>query len=223
MIRNKKLQKYADKSLSSLQDEAFLKTLQEGSKQTHSSEKMSRKTIFAISSSLCFAVIVVALLCVFLIEPQVPNDEYGDSKFYAVENQRTAVSSIEEVNNNSESIGFKETSGIAVKRVVDISYDETLYFVVECNNEETMETVSIFVVVNNEYTLPFSIAGEKISDNINKYTISYTESYTEEDGLFYVDSVGEICTQNERVYVRYSGISLEKSNNFLTYLRNIIQ
>lgn len=223
MIRNKKLQKYADKSLSFLQDEAFLKTLQEGSKQTPSGKKMPKKTIFAISSSLCVAVLVVVLLCVFLIEPQMPNEQDGDSNFYAVENQRTVVSSVEEVNNNAESISFKATSGIAVKKVVDISYDETLYFVIDCSDEETMETVSIFVVVNSEYTLPFPIAGEKINDNINEYTISYTENYTEEDGLFYVDSAGEICTQSEIVYVRYSGVSFEKNSNFLAYLGNIIQ
>lgn len=222
MHRNKKLQEFANKSLLPLKDDAVLDELKGHTVQTSSNKRLSKKTIFAMVSSMCAVVLTIVLLCVFLVEPKIPTDQTGDSKFYAIENQRTVASSIDEVNNATEHFAIKDLSDIMINKVVDYHYNETLYFVIAFNNDETMESLTLFVVVNDDYTLPFPIVGTIINETIADYSVSYTERYTEDDGLFFVDTTGEIFIENGRVFVEYSGVDFEKRNNFLTYLSRII-
>ena len=104
------------------------------------------------------------------------------------------------------------------------TYDKkhTEYYVIVYNDDETMEAITLFVVVNKDYNFPFKIIGTKINGTISNYSVSYTERYTEEDGLFFVDTTGEILVGNERVFIEYNGVDFEKRSNFITYLSRII-
>lgn len=223
MYRNKKLQKHANKSLLPLKNDAFLYELKEHRVQDPSNKKRSKKAIvFATASSMCTVALIVVLLCVFLIEPKLPTNQAGDSKFYAIENQKTVLSSVDEVNNAIEHFTIKSMNGIMINKVIDYHYNETLYYVIVYNDDETMEAITLFVVVNQDYNFPFQIIGTKINGTISNYSVSYTERYTEEDGLFFVDTTGEILVGNERVFIEYNGVDFEKRNNFITYLSRII-
>ncbi|GEM_PF-2879344 len=224
MKRDKELEKYADEQLSLLRDDAFLESLKSKRKQNAKNQKMHKKSIIVLSAAVCAATMVIVLLCVFLINPSANNGthEQGDSKYYAQENQKTVSSSVEEVNDAVEHITINNLNGIMISKVVDAYYNETLYYVIIYNDDSTMESITIFVVVNDDYTLPFPIVGTRINETVADYSVSYTERYTEDDNLFYVDTEGEIFTEKERVYVEYSGVDFERKNNFLAYLSNVI-
>lgn len=218
----KKLQQYANESLSSLRDDGFLQEIKV--KSNVQNKKLSQKSIFIISASICTLVLIV-VLCVVLINPASTGEgqNHNEHKYYLLENQATMSSTIDEFNIFVKDFSVKDQTGILINKVVDKYYEELLYFVVIINNDETMESVSLFVVVNDEYTLPFAVVGEINNDFVEGYRISYSESFTEEDELFYVYSVGEIFTEHEKVFVEYNGVDIEKKNNFLVYLSQVIQ
>lgn len=238
MKKYKRLQEYANKSMEQYNSPEIFEELKQYIKPKEVwYEKFSRKTWYAIGGSFAtIAVVVVVLLCVFLIEPGVlstndlnPTPNVSDNptpsvvppkKEYFGYNKETD-SSIMEVNQHMQNLELSYDNVVHVKKHSDSQYGDVLYFSMSYYNEETLDSLIINVVTNQDYEYKFNDSTHWRKTSYKGYDLLYNEAYKEDEGIYFfkVDAILE--TDKEDVAICYEGVSLEETSNFLSALDQV--
>lgn len=234
MKKDKRLQEYANKSTERYNSPDILAGLKQHIQpQEKWYEKLPKKTWYAVGGSLASAiVVVVVLLCVFLIKPNIITPDTGDSnlsggtgesekKEYFYDGQSADVM-VDEINQATLIFDYKNKNIKSATKHFDEKYHDTLFYCIECYNEETVDFFRIHIVTNEDYDYEFQEITPLWQDATYKgYQLLYREQCTEEDGLycFRIDAILE--TDKEDIAIYYEGISLEETSNFLSVLDQI--
>lgn len=221
MKRNKKLQEYANQSLKTLNNDEFLNVLKERieiKKTEHHKRKQLRNPV--LIGSVAIIVVVVTFLCVFLIGS--PDIEDPNKKQYLQANQESSESTIIDLNFATDNLDLVIDLEFSVSKIIDSKYDEILYYSICYSNEETLDTVQLYVVVNKEYDFIFDHAEYDKENDISGQKLNYIESCSFEDEIYYFSAYGEIITQSEKIYIEYNGVSFEENSNFILIINQLL-
>lgn len=226
MRKNKKMEQIANQSMEHLKNDEFLNSLVG---ETPKSEKKKfnvrvfQKTIAAVCAAL---LIVVGLPIGIFFGTQGTKNPTDDIK-YAGENERTAVSTLEELNNAMQGATLTIGNPTAVTRKYDSVSNYDLYYVVNYSNEDTFEAVTIVIITNPKYKYTFDnpqalVPLQKTAD-INGLSMRYRETAEIDEGISFIESEGYIeCT--ERIHITYTGISFEENtSNFIPLITGMIK
>lgn len=241
MKKDKRLQEYANKSMEQYNNPEIFEQLKQHIKPKEKKEawyeKISRKTWYAVGGSFAtVAIVAVVLLCVFLIEPGIlslhdtnttPNatDNPTDipttppKKEYFGYNETN--SSITEINQYTQKLDYSEKNNIYVNKYIDIKYGDILYFSLKYYYEETIEEVILNVVTNEDYEYEFKDTTGWKQTKYRGFDLSYKEVSVEEDGLYFFTVYAILKTDKENIEIRYEGVSLEETSNFISALDQI--
>ena len=239
MKKDKMLQEYANKTMEQYNDPEILEQLKQHIKPKKAwYEKISRKTWYAVGGSFAtIAVVVVALLCVFLIEPGVlsPNDSdptpnvndnpsdtpvVPPKKEYFGEDIET-ISSIIEVCEYTKNLDLSDLNIVYVKEHTDSQYGDILYFSVKYYNEESLDNFIVNVVTNEDYEYDFKDATNWTQTTYKDFELLYEEKVTEEDGLYFFTVEAILKTDKEDIAIYYEGVGFEETSNFLSALDQV--
>lgn len=226
MRRNKKMERIANQSMEHLKNDEFLSSLVGATPKVEKKKfnvHVFQKSIAAICAAL---LILVALPIGIFFGTQGSNNPADDIK-YAGENERSAASSLEELNNAMQGAILTIGNPTSVILKYDSVSNHDLYYIVSYSNDETFEAVTIVVITNPkfEYTFdnPQALVPLKNTADINGLSMRYRETAEIDEGIYFIDSEGYIeCT--ERIHITYTGISFEENgSNFLPLIRNMIK
>lgn len=226
MRRNKKMEQIANQSMEHLKNDEFLSSLVGESPKVEKKKfntQVFQKGIAAVCAAL---LILVALPIGIFFGTQGAKNPTDDIK-YAGNDERTAVSTLEELNNALQGAILRVENPTTVTRRYDSVSNHDLYYVVNYSNDETFEAVTIVVITNPNYEYAFdnpqALVPLKKTADMNGLSMRYRETAEIDEGIYFIDSEGYIeCT--ERIHITYTGISFEENtSNFLPQIRNMIK
>ena len=239
MKKDKRLQEYANKTMEQYNDPKILEQLKQYIKPKKAwHEKIPRKSWYAIGGSFAtVAIVAVVLLCVFLIEPvalptndtnPTPNvsDNPSDTPVIPPKkeyfgNVLSANSSIQKVNQYTANLDLTENNIAYVKKHTDSQYGDILYFSLRYVYEETIEEIVLNVVTNEDYEYDFKDATNWTQTTYKDFELLYEEKVTEEDGLYFFTVNAILKTDKEDIAIKYEGVGLEETSNFLLALDQV--
>ena len=224
----KKLNNYVQNSLSEFENEEFLDKLKSNSNKS-GAKYLNGKTI--AWTSACAVVLVVLCLTVFLWKPwQIGHNLHLKPTAEPTKNYSETVEvegkiDYDQIDFKAGPIFVQNDSLIGVDKVVDSGDDEFLFYKLTYESEETGESLNIYYCSNMQYEL-FSLknfTAEKTIE-LNGFTLCYSEHFEDiGDGLYYVESKGEIILDDVRIYIEYDGVAEDEISNFLNFLNSTIE
>lgn len=242
MKKDKRLQEYANKSMEQYNNPEIFEQLKQHIKPKEKKEawyeKISRRTWYAVGGSFAtVAIVAVVLLCVFLIEPDILSLHDTNTTPNATDNPTdipttppkkeyfgnviSANSSIAKANQHTEFLDLTENNIVYVKEHTDSQYGDILYFSLKYYYEETIEEVILNVVTNEDYEYEFKDTTGWKQTKYRGFDLSYEEVSVEEDGLYFFTVNAILKTDKEKIEIRYEGVSLEETSNFISALDQI--
>ena len=108
-----------------------------------------------------------------------------------------------------------------MKKYIDSQYGDILYFSLKYYYEETIEEVILNVVTNEDYEYDFKDTTGWKQTKYRGFDLSYEEVSVEEDGLYFFTVYAILKTDKENIEIRYEGVSLEETSNFISALDQI--
>ncbi len=214
-MKKDKLQEFADKSLSKYDNPELREQLVRESVSGNVAVIDNRKRNWLIG---VITVMIIAVLAfgTYLFWPKTPRE-----KHYLLENQKNSDITVAAINAEIDVLSVSNQSVISSLQFEDTVYNEILYYQITFLNDETGEQMDIILVTNSDYNYIFNHNEyDKQNDTLN---MSYTELFTEEDGIYTFDCQGEFAIDNIKIYVLYNGLSLESQSNFINFLQQCIE
>jgi len=221
MKKDKRLQTFANQSLSEFHNEDILnelKTINKASMDLKQKKRNKRKVIFGTS----IATVAVAMVTIFslIFVPFFNNPKV--EKNYNVGNQVTVESELNSLNLELSQFVFVLDSEVSIFKVEDKYYDETLYYYFNITYDSG-DVLDVIVITNEEYEFSFDHSYDNNVD-MGVFSMAYTEKYEMLDSdMFYVETFGAIENYKEKIYLSYSGIVFEEKSSFVEKITQIIE
>lgn len=226
MKKYKKLQKYADDSMSEYKNDAFLERLKSDLFAEKSSVERHGKRFYLMIAAVTCLVVTMILVSVFVFAPLINGESNIDKtqppKYYAYENRTECMASVTELNDAVSDIEFSEKDLVEVRKITDNVYNETLYYIVKYELNEGLDVFKIIVDANADFDYDFGNKPYNKFVNVNGFEMAYLEMCDEGDGIYGFTCRAEIKNTKEKIYIEYDGISLEQKSNFLIGISCII-
>lgn len=226
MRKNKKMERIANQSMEHLKNDEFLSSLV-GETPKVEKKKFNTHVFQKSIAAVCAALLILVALPIGIFFGTQGTKNPTDDFEYAGENERTAVSTLEELNNAMQGATLTVENLTTVARRYDSVSNHDLYYIVSYSNDETFEAVTIVVITNPKYEYTFDnpqalVPLNKTAD-MNGLSMRYRETAEIDEGIYFIDSEGYIeCS--ERIHITYTGISFEENtSNFLPLTRNMIK
>lgn len=164
-------------------------------------------------------VVFVSVFCgvYFGIPKQEGEKEYFQGDQHQVSCELSEIQAdMKSIQFNSEMI-FSESS-----KVYDSVSGDVLYYFIRCNDETIFTEFSMAIVTNENFNYAFSGLNNPKQTQFLKFDLVYNETISENDGLYHFIVKGFIDTGNEKLYLTYDCIGLEKENPFIYYLSQML-
>lgn len=226
----KKLGGQADDYLDQFENEKFHQEVKEElfPQPTRARKRIPPKQVWiGFATTMAFACVVL-VCCLTLLTPSAGQPS-GDpvkspEKEYFFENEEQQISNLIQVNNDlNNEIEFNDLSFTVVRKYDSLSND-TLYYQLTYINDAMIETINIYVYINEYYKFHWNESDADTTNEIKGINVQYLTSYSNQEFYFTVFTQAYITLDNAKIYVEYSGVSLDgQSNNFLDALAQIIK
>lgn len=230
MKSNRKIQGFADKSLSGLYNETFAAELSQKRAEIEQKElkthaNAQNKTTarkWAFSAVGCLLILIAIIVpCVLVLVPG-ETGEIPAPPSYGWDDEINTAANIDEVNSVLEAYKFVEEYIQMVSLVVDGKSGDELYYDISWEDFEGMQGCRIMVIVNPYYE-PLEMPTNHtmtVSDLQIKYTIE-TE-FDEEYDVYAFEGYGETEINGIRILFRnYYHFSELNDNGFANFLESI--
>lgn len=226
MSFKKRFEQQVNASLNQYNNEDFLNELKEKQKQntTETRRIKPRNLIISISSGL-LAVVAIVLTCVFAIpktnggsDRNKPDESVG----YMQQYDTLETSSLSAANAAMTGLQLNDVQDISVSRAYDLPSGDTLRYSAACDLNEGFDSLHVDIVVNENYSFYFPYTLDKATTAFG-YDMQYKEDISlDEDMGIYICSVKAILTtDNEKIYIDYSGYSISEEFNFESSLAQL--
>lgn len=222
MRKYKKLQQSVDESLKHIHNEKLLEALiEENNRVNGDRQKTKQKQFKLIMASSCLAVILIFVIvgCLFLF----PSKNDDGTKHYFLDNEKLIESNLEEMSLYTSYINFDKKLDWKISKFIDTIYNDTLYFVAECNKELTFESFIITVIVNKDYKYYGKTIAYDKEEMLDKNKVFFKEEFViAEEGIYTFNTKAKINTKAEILYIEYKEMRLDKNSNFLSSLKQVL-
>lgn len=219
MKKFKKLQDNVNESLNSIRDEQLLESLKHQNECLNNKAASQKHKTFrlAMVSSCIAAILIVAIIVLPLIlKTDGPQDHFGYTDPDKVK------STVEELNEYTNFIDLDSSIKCYVTKHFDKTKKEVLYFVVTTSNDETFESITLSILVNDNFKRePFTFTYDKEYYIANHKLSYYEEIETDDEGISFIKVHGNIITKNERIYITYDGVGFDGESPFLATLEKL--
>jgi len=236
MSKLSKLEKMAKKDAKRLHAEILARSedklqayLEASFSAKHTQYKMTKKFAFVAASIL---IVVATLVTSIVIWWQKSNNGEGGNTnggnevgYYQEENEVEAHSAPELLN---AELQLTQINVDEEKSKVYLIYDslskDHLYFKVQFDDEDSLESATVLVAVNANYHGGFESPVDPKTATVNGFTVKYTEGFEfiEDFGFYSVKATAEIITAKEHIFITYEAYCLEESSNFLSWLEQVV-
>ncbi len=226
----KKLGRQADDYLDQFENEQFHQEVKEElfPQPTRARKRIRPKQVWIGFATTMAIACVVLVCCLTLLTPSAGQPS-GDpvkppEKEYFFENEEQQISNLIQVNNDlNNEIEFNDLSFTVVRKYDSLSND-TLYYQLTYINDAMIETINIYVYINEYYKFHWNESDADTTNEIKGINVQYLTSYSNQEFYFTVFTQAYITLDNAKIYVEYNGVSLDgQSNNFLEALAQIIK
>ena len=154
---------------------------------------------------------------------EAEKEEGAEERHYLFEDQTSEEITLEELNAQLKYIHFSADGLKHIKMAVNTQYNEILYYSLQYNIED-LDEIKIVLVTNDQYEYEFSKETPyNVKADVLGCEINYSETYTEEDGLYIFKARGEMLSEDVMLYIMYSGMWFEETSNFIPLLRSILE
>ncbi|MDE6397951.1 MAG: hypothetical protein K2L51_01375, partial [Clostridiales bacterium] len=146
-------------------------------------------------------------------------------KYYAMGKGEWAQSDIVAVNTDLQRVGLQ----ISVDCVQDIDmrydtqYNDTLYYRIKTLNEETAESVTLYIYTNADYKENHNFSQSYETANVGAFTVQYTTVCTEDEGIYTITHTAQSEYKGVRIYLEYSQMSLSEQSDLLGFFARTFQ
>lgn len=230
MKSNRKIQSFADKSLSGLHNEAFETELSERRAEieqtelkTHANAR-NKTTVrkWAFSAVGCLVILIAIIVpCVLVLVPG-ETGEIPTPPTYGWDDEINTAANIDQVNSVLEGYKFVEEHIQMVSLVADGKSGDELYYDISWEDFEGMQGCRIMVIINPYYE-PLEMSTNDnitVSDLQIKYTIEI--EFDEEYDVYAFEGYGETEINGIRILFRhYYRFSELNDNGFATFIESI--
>ncbi len=216
----KKLQKIADKSMESANNNEFKQNVKNMLVEKDVRKaRINKKLIWALSS-VATILVVICLVIVFVLpvnnnETKVPH--------YAFEFEKAEKTSVEELNNKILGFQFFSLKNSEIKRIYDDVSKDTLMYIYVYDNLDAFNTINMHIITNPYYK--DRVYANKIFDkyiDYHGYQIEYKETVEEIDGIFEYNIEGKLVINQIIIYFKYQNFAFEENSGLLEMLDTII-
>lgn len=230
MKSNRKIQSFADKSLSGLHNETFEAELSEKRAEieqtelkTHANAQnktTARKWVFSAVGCLLILIAII-VPCVLVLVP-AGTGELPAPPSYGWDDEINTAANIDQVNSVLKGYNFVEDYIQMVSLAVDGKSGDELYYYISWEDFEGMQGCRIMVIIN-PYYVPLEMSTNDtmtVSDLQIKYTIE-TE-FDEEYDVYAFEGYGETEINGIRILFRnYYHFSEVNDNGFASFIESI--
>lgn len=214
----RKLRDYIDKNIEVTKDQDFIEKaksqIKENSKSTK--RKIDWKKITVIASSL--AVIVIILTIVILAWPNASQPQ----KVYYAENEAIVTSSVEQLNEDLTDFKFANLLNAKVNRVYDKVYNDTLFYMVEYQDNETFESIRFSIIVNAAYDSLLNKKYFEKEQQFNNYILKYNDNIELEDDIYFIYIDAKLVINNIAIFIDYDTMSDVQENGLVVLLNKCL-
>ncbi len=219
MKKFKKLQDNVNESLNSIRDEQLLKSLKHQNEclnKKATSQKHKSFRLAMVSSCIAAILIVASIVIPLILKTDVPQDHFS----YTDINQ--VSSTVEELNEYTKFFDLDSSMNHYVTKCFDKTKTEVLYFIVNTSNDETFESITLSILVNDNFKIePFTFPYDKEYYIANHKLSYYEDIETDDDGISFIKVQGNIITKKERIYITYDGVGFDGESPFLETLEKL--
>lgn len=223
----KKLQKIADKSMESSQNNEFKHKVKVMLEEKEPRKAYNRKFVWALSSVASLLLILCVVLCV-VFPFQIDNGDKADNDNdigYCEDFEKVAKTSIEELNGALQEVRFNQTLvNTEVQRVYDDVSNDTLMFIFRYENLEAFDSIVMHVITNSNYV--DRAFADKVFDKSCQYKghlLEYKETVENVDGFYEYNIEGKLTINEEIIYFTYQNFAFIEDSGMMETLDNIIQ
>lgn len=226
----KKLGRQADDYLDQFENEQFHQEVREElfPQPTPARKRIRPKQVW-ISFAATMAIACVVLVCCLTLLTPSTGKPSGDpvkppEKEYFFENEKQESCALDQINSSLDgSIAFDIAQCDTTRKFDSVSND-TLYYQIVYINEDMLEDIRLQIYINDAYKFDWHINRCDSNAKIKDINVDYLTSYSDQEFYFTVFTQAYITLDNAKIYVEYSGVSLDgQSNNFLQALAQIIK
>lgn len=169
--------------------------------------------LFAIS--LIVIIVAITLICMYCI-PKEP--------IYFAENEIHESSTLEQINKTSKEFQIIECDGyeFTYKKTIDKKSKVLLSYFITLVDDSELSQLQIRIIVNERFQ--YSEDTKKLSKKevYDKFSMQYIENMKDELGVYSFESKGFIQKNKEKVYISYSGYSLEENSGLTKLIGQIL-
>ncbi len=231
MSTKKKLDSYVQKELAEYENAEFFETLKsKAMEQADKRKHISRRSLVLIGASIL--TVIVLCLGIFLWSPWDKKNSptaletqptITEERQYLLEDEKTEIISAQEFFSAIQTMQFSEEHLSATSKVINTQYNEVLYYILEYNCSE-FDNIIIYICNNDRYECDFyNHMLYNRNAEVNGYHVSYVELFSEEDGVYFFKTKGEINLEDMDIYFVYDGLGIEETSEFINYLSAIIE
>lgn len=186
----------------------------EEARKTPATSKSRKKTWFFWG--LASLVLVIVATSVLLFVPKEDN-QVG----YLDDNIGKQVSDITKVNSYISKHKFSEDINWSVKEAFDTVSNDVLFYEMAYTNVETMQEISLMIVVNPKYIYKDAETNLTYSITTNDLNWKYS-MFVEEDDLVSFEAKGETTCENIKIYFKYTELSLSTESSINDLLKQVL-
>lgn len=186
----------------------------EEAKKTPATSKSHKKSWFFWG--LASLVLVIVATSVLFFVPKEDNDTV-----YLDENITTQVVDIEKVNNFFSKHKFFQSINWDVNEASDKISSDVLFYELSYSNTETMQNMSLLVIVNPKYVYKNVVSDLDDSFTVDDLTWKYNVASDGEE-LVTFNIKGETTCENIKIYFKYTEVSLSTESNINDFLKQVL-
>ncbi|MDE7394657.1 MAG: hypothetical protein K2M95_00870, partial [Clostridiales bacterium] len=198
------------------------KPTSEPSKEAKPDSRKKKTFWISLCSSLAAACIIIISILVFHPSPTKP-----PQKRYLIENQNfSEIESFDSIRGDIQniSIQFGNIYTPIVQKVYDSESNDTLYYTIELNNEDTTyERMVLEIYVNRDFHDRKSLSEVTGTETVNGLNVRYYKKIVVDDWANQIIYNAVITYKNTEIYIDYKQYSLDESSNFFNFIEQTIR
>lgn len=191
----------------------FLEKMKCNTVETHNRNKVF-SVIFA--AALIIIIVAITLICVYCIPKEI---------YYYADNEIILHSTIEELNETSDIFKIVTLDGYRIRceKTIDRQSKTLLSYIVTLIDDAEIINLQIRVIVNQKFMYAEDISDLILNEVYDGFSMIYVENFMDDEGLISFNSKGFIQKDSEKIYITYSGFSLEQNSGFVDLIAKLIE
>ncbi|MCL2798044.1 MAG: hypothetical protein FWD58_08345 [Firmicutes bacterium] len=175
----------------------------------------------SLSSSMVTVAVVISL--VFLWPLMFPTTDSPPGKHYLLENEESTISSLSDLNADIQNFFLELDVGYEskIRHWFDSVSGDTLYYELDLGNQDTLETIIIYIYINPYYENKEDLKDINPADvneiAVGEFIVMCNKVVEDKDWAFLLSYRAVSEHNGVTIYIEYEQLSLDEESNFFNF------